>query len=112
MVSRDGKTVAFIAGMMSDFGSTGGDVFRGKLDGGAAVDITPAMQASGTTLAWSCDGSCALSCSRATAQIVDLVPGARPATPRVLWSGTKPCIGDVSRGISVACPSGPSAVAP
>src|SRR6202035_2469256 len=37
-VSRDGKTVAFIAGIMSDFGSTGGDVYTIALDGGAALN--------------------------------------------------------------------------
>src|SRR6266566_3911016 len=40
-VSRDGRTVAFIAGLMSDFGSTGGDVFTVPIDGGAAMNLTP-----------------------------------------------------------------------
>ena len=35
-VSRDGDTVAFIAGIMSDFGSTGGDVFTLNIEGGSA----------------------------------------------------------------------------
>ncbi len=37
-VSRDGSTVAFIAGIMSDFGSTGGDVYTLTLDGGAPIE--------------------------------------------------------------------------
>src|ERR1039457_2547107 len=36
-VSRDGKRVAFIAGLMSDFGVTGGDVYTVPLLGGAAT---------------------------------------------------------------------------
>ena len=48
-VSRDGSTIAFIAGIMSDFGSTGGDVYTLPIDGGAALDITPAMSASATS---------------------------------------------------------------
>ena len=44
-VSRDGATVAFIAGIMSDFGSTGGDVYTLPLSGGPATNITPAMHA-------------------------------------------------------------------
>jgi len=38
-VSRDGRTLAFIAGLMSDFGSTGGDVFTVPIDGGAAMNF-------------------------------------------------------------------------
>jgi len=34
-VSRDGSTVAFIAGIMSDFGGTGGEVYSLSIDGGA-----------------------------------------------------------------------------
>ena len=41
---------------MSDFGSTGGDVYTVALDGGAATNVTPDMQASATALAWGCDG--------------------------------------------------------
>ncbi len=55
-VSRDGRTVAFIAGIMSDFGSTGGDVYAVAADGGAAVNLTPDMRASATGIAWRCDG--------------------------------------------------------
>ena len=37
-VSRDGSVVAFIAGIMSDFGSTGGDVYTLSIDGGSAIE--------------------------------------------------------------------------
>jgi hypothetical protein len=39
-MSRDGSTVAFIAGIMSDFGSTGGDVYTLSLSGGKPTNIT------------------------------------------------------------------------
>lgn len=55
-VSRDGATLAFIAGIMSDFGSTGGDVYTLALGGGAVTNITPEMRASATSLAWDCGG--------------------------------------------------------
>ena len=55
-VSRDGRTVAFIAGLMIDFGSTGGDVFTVPIDGGEPMNLTPGMAASATSLAWRCDG--------------------------------------------------------
>jgi dipeptidyl aminopeptidase/acylaminoacyl peptidase len=53
-VSPDQKYVAFIGGLMSDFGSTGGDVYTVPLAGGPAVDVTPDMPASATSLSWEC----------------------------------------------------------
>lgn len=51
-VSPDGKTVAFISGIMSDFGSVGGDIFTVPMQGGPAVDVTPGMAASATSIGW------------------------------------------------------------
>ena len=55
-VSPDGKLVAFIGGIMSDFGSTGGDVFVARLDDtpGRATDVTPNLPSSASSLQWSC----------------------------------------------------------
>ena len=39
--SPDGKQIAFIGGLMSDQGSTGGDIWVVPAKGGAPVDITP-----------------------------------------------------------------------
>jgi dipeptidyl aminopeptidase/acylaminoacyl peptidase len=51
-VSPDGKSVAFIEGIMSDEGLTGGDVYVVPLSGGAARDLTPDVKASPSSLAW------------------------------------------------------------
>jgi dipeptidyl aminopeptidase/acylaminoacyl peptidase len=51
-VSPDGKTVAFIGGIMSDFGSVGGDIFTVPLAGGSAADVTPDMPASANSISW------------------------------------------------------------
>jgi dipeptidyl aminopeptidase/acylaminoacyl peptidase len=51
-VSPDGTTVAFIGGIMSDFGSVGGDVYTVPIGGGEATDVTPDMPASATSLGW------------------------------------------------------------
>ncbi len=37
-VSPDGRTVAFIGGIMSDFGSVGGDVYTVPIGGGEPVE--------------------------------------------------------------------------
>jgi dipeptidyl aminopeptidase/acylaminoacyl peptidase len=104
-VSRDGKTVAFIAGIMSDFGSTGGDVYTLVIDGGTALDVTPGIPASATSLAWSCDGVLrAALLSGNQQEIVELGTGRSVARPRILWSGAETWHGN-DAGASWACPS-------
>jgi dipeptidyl aminopeptidase/acylaminoacyl peptidase len=51
-ISPDGKMVAFIEGLMSDEGSTGGDVLVVPISGGAARDVTPHIKSSPSALAW------------------------------------------------------------
>jgi dipeptidyl aminopeptidase/acylaminoacyl peptidase len=51
-VSPDGKTVAFIGGLMSDFGPSGGDLYTVPLAGGTAVDRTPDFKGSFSSLIW------------------------------------------------------------
>src|SRR5882724_2593655 len=105
-VSRDGRTVAFIAGIMSDFGSTGGDVYTLPLSGGPATNITPAMHASATALAWHCDGRLhAQLLAGDQVQLVDLGAGRQAAAARVLWSGAE-SLSNGGEFASMACPSG------
>ena len=51
-VSPDGRTVAFIGGLMSDFGSVGGDVYTVPLEGGEPVDVTPNYKGSFNGITW------------------------------------------------------------
>ncbi len=51
-VSPDGKSVAFIEGLMSDEGLTGGDVQVVPIAGGASRNLTPGIKASPSSLAW------------------------------------------------------------
>jgi dipeptidyl aminopeptidase/acylaminoacyl peptidase len=53
--SPDGKQVAFIGGLMSDEGITGGDVFTVPASGGAARNLTPGMTQSASSLNWTPD---------------------------------------------------------
>ncbi|MGH9494180.1 MAG: prolyl oligopeptidase family serine peptidase [Candidatus Sulfotelmatobacter sp.] len=52
-VSPDGKNIAFIEGLMSDEGVTGGDIFIRPLGPGAARNITPGIASSPSSLKWS-----------------------------------------------------------
>ena len=51
-VSPDGKTVAFIGGIMSDFGSVGGDLYTVPIAGGTPRDITPGYKGTFTSFVW------------------------------------------------------------
>lgn len=51
-VSPDGKTVAFIGGLMSDWQSIGGDVYTVPVAGGVPTDITPNYKGSFRSLDW------------------------------------------------------------
>jgi dipeptidyl aminopeptidase/acylaminoacyl peptidase len=108
-VSPDGRTVVFIGGLMSDFGSTGGDVFSLSLDNGAVHDLTPGIAASATALDWSCHGELLVQLLRGDQrQITDLGSGRKAAQPHVLWSGAETLRGAASG--STACPSGITAL--
>ncbi len=88
IVSRDGQQVAFISGIMSDFGSTGGDVYAVPLSGAGATDITPDMHASARSIAWSCGGHLrAELLASGVTQLVEFADATKPATPNVLWQG-------------------------
>jgi len=50
--SPDGSQIAFIGGLMSDQGSTGGDIYTIPSQGGEAKDVTPNRQASAAWFEW------------------------------------------------------------
>ena len=53
--SPDGSRIAFIEGLMSDEGSTGGDLFVIEASGGAAHNVKPNVKATVTTFEWTGD---------------------------------------------------------
>jgi dipeptidyl aminopeptidase/acylaminoacyl peptidase len=57
--SSDGKKIAFIGGLMSDQGSTGGDVWVVDAKGGVPVDVTPDIDGTPVWLSWISDHSVA-----------------------------------------------------
>jgi len=50
--SPDGKTIAFIGGLMSDEGATGGDIYTVPASGGMPRNLTPDLDSSASWLAW------------------------------------------------------------
>ncbi len=53
--SPDGKAIAFVGGLMSDQGSTGGDVWLISTTGGHPVDLTPQRPTSPAWIEWDDD---------------------------------------------------------
>jgi dipeptidyl aminopeptidase/acylaminoacyl peptidase len=100
-VSPDGKTVAFISGLMSDFGSVGGDVYTVPLAGGTPVDVTPDIAASVNSIAWRADGKLvftALVGDRTALETLD------PATRQTatLWSAPESIAGDGTMRVALS----------
>jgi len=91
-VSPDGKTVAFIGGLMSDFGSVGGDVFTVPLTGGgsggesgvaAPIDVTPGYKGSFNGITWRGKALLASVLAGADTGVASIDPVARSV--RLLW---------------------------
>ncbi len=74
-VSPDGRTVAYIGGLMSDFGSVGGDVWTVPLAGGTPVDITQGQPRSFVSLDWTRAGLRAVALHNDKSEFVALAPG-------------------------------------
>lgn len=81
-VSPDGKTVAYIGGLMSDFGAVGGDIWTVPFAGGDPVDMTKGEKATVTSLSWTKGGLRATRLMGPDMQIA--APGAKGTT--VLWA--------------------------
>jgi dipeptidyl aminopeptidase/acylaminoacyl peptidase len=99
-VAPDGRSVAFIGGLMSDFGSTGGDVFSVSLAGGPAANLTPNLRASATAIGWGCDGALLVRLLAQDATRIARLDGG--GAPKILWSGQETLSGEKA-GLSLAC---------
>jgi dipeptidyl aminopeptidase/acylaminoacyl peptidase len=108
VVSPDGRSVAFIGGWMSDFGSTGGDAYVLRLDAAAAVptNLTPGLPATVTAIDWHCGrGLVGLLLAGSRVSLTRLDAGAQVT----LWSGEQSLSGGANAGISCG-PQGAAAV--
>ncbi|MBC5798825.1 MAG: S9 family peptidase [Candidatus Eremiobacteraeota bacterium] len=121
-ISADGRYVAFIGGIMSDFGSTGGDVYVLPLrtalptatqdTDSVATDVTPNLPASATSLVWDCRNDTLLfSDLRGPNSGIERIDagGSSSSAPRSLWSAQEtPSAADAA--FSKACNADRSAV--
>ena len=113
VVSPDGTHLSFIAGIMSDFSSTGGDAFVLDLSAaGGAQNVTPKMPASITSLAWRCDGKALIGRLLVSdhTQIAELSLTPSASLPHPL-SSAQEAFGDSDGPVSAACGTKETAVA-
>ncbi|WP_404367527.1 S9 family peptidase [Sphingomonas sp. MMS24-J45] len=92
-VSADGRNVAYIGGLMSDFGSVGGDIWSVPLSGGEPANLTPKADYTVTSLDTTTGGlrGTTLRGANATLLVNSAIGWARPATfaagdGRAAWS--------------------------
>lgn len=96
-VSPDGRTVAFIGGLMSDFGAVGGDIYLVPLAGGEPANVTAGFKGSFNTLAWRGRGllANALVGDKSNVMWVDAIHG-RHAVLRSVAASTNAADGRIS----------------
>jgi len=106
--SPDGSRIAFIEGIMSDEGSTGGDLFVIPAAGGERHDLTPDLKATVTSFEWSSPHSLILGENiGGDAALVRLTPD---GAAQILWHGASTNSAGRGIGVSVARDGRTSAV--
>jgi dipeptidyl aminopeptidase/acylaminoacyl peptidase len=85
--SPDGKAIAFIGGIMSDEGNTGGDIYTIPASGGEARHLTPGIKASPATLTWLLSSQKILFTEQIDGSSGIATIDARDRKIQTLWSG-------------------------
>ncbi len=107
-VAPDGRTVSFIAGLMSDFGATGGDAIVMPLDhpDAGVLNLSAGWQASVMALSWDCDGSLmARLLAGDQTRLVRIGTGAASATPPAPLYESAERMGGDEDGLTRSCKS-------
>jgi dipeptidyl aminopeptidase/acylaminoacyl peptidase len=85
--SGNGTRIAYIGGIMSDEGITGGDIYVIAAAGGTPIDVTPGLQASVQTLTWNGSNSHIIATEFAAGEEVLATVDADAKTQRETWRG-------------------------
>ncbi|HUH29830.1 MAG TPA: S9 family peptidase [Rhodanobacter sp.] len=101
--SPDGTRIAFIGGLMSDQGATGGDIYAVPAGGGAPVNLTPDSRVTPTWLSWTGPQSLLVSqISNGQSQVADYRVDARSAQQQQLLLNVAASIGDGSAAMAMS----------
>jgi dipeptidyl aminopeptidase/acylaminoacyl peptidase len=115
--SGDGTRIAYIGGIMSDQGSTGGDVYVIPAAGGDPVDVTPGLPASVKTINWNRSPSRIVATEFAAGEMVLATLDVASKTqreqwraPQMIWANSALGRGPGDAGISLTRNAAVSAV--
>jgi dipeptidyl aminopeptidase/acylaminoacyl peptidase len=101
--SPDGRTIAFIGGLMSDEPIVGGDLYTVSAEGGAPRNLTEGMKATATSIAWEADSQTILFAEFVDGETGIATVGLSGGAPRTLWSAPETmAAGEFVPGFSLA----------
>lgn len=101
--SPDGTRLAFIGGLMSDQGSTGGDLYAVPAAGGAPVNLTPGIHATPAWFAWTSPRTLLVSqVSNGQSQLADYAVDATHATQQRVHFTLPASVGDGSASMAMS----------
>ena len=101
--SPDGQRVAFIGGLMSDQGATGGDIYAVPAKGGAPVNLTPGIHVTPSWLDWTGPQSMLVGqISNGRSQLADYAVSATRAQQRNVHFTVAASIGDGSAAMAMS----------
>jgi dipeptidyl aminopeptidase/acylaminoacyl peptidase len=86
--SPDGRSVAYISGLMSDFGAIGGDIYVVPAAGGAARNLTPGRKASASWITWLASGRI-FAVENADGQSAMVTVDPASGTAKTLWTAAE-----------------------
>jgi dipeptidyl aminopeptidase/acylaminoacyl peptidase len=101
--SPDAARIAFIGGLMSDQGATGGDIYAVPASGGASVDLTPGTHVTPSWLDWTGPQSMLVGqISNGQSQLADYAVSATRAKQQRVHFTVAASIGDGSAAMAMA----------
>ncbi|MFC5581481.1 S9 family peptidase [Rhodanobacter terrae] len=104
--SPDGARIAFIGGLMSDQGATGGDIYAVPARGGTLTDLTPGIHVTPAWLSWTEPQSMLVSqVGNGQSQLADYAVSATQAQQRNVHFSVPASFGDGSASMAVSLSS-------
>ena len=101
--SPDGSRIAFIGGLMSDQGATGGDIYAVAASGGAVLDLTPNIHVTPSWLSWTDAHSLLVGqISNGQSQLARYIVTARTAQQQEVYFTVPASIGDGSAALAMS----------
>jgi dipeptidyl aminopeptidase/acylaminoacyl peptidase len=101
--SPDASRIAFIGGLMSDQGATGGDIYAVEAGGGAPVNLTPGIRVTPSWLRWTGPQSMLVSqVSNGQSQLADYAVSATHAQQQRVHFTVPASIGDGSASMAMS----------